>query len=208
MDELHALVLAGGSGSRFGGQKLLAPWGAGHLMHAALDAAAQAPVTGITVVTGAEAEGLVASCGEWARRAGETRLRMIHAVHHREGMAASLRAGIDAVPPSAVGCFVILGDMPRLPAEVLSQLPEALGGNRLAAAPVCQGRRGHPVLISRRLFPQILALEGDRGAKFVLDQLGDRLGLVQTSDDGVLFDVDRVEDLERSLAGPATQERA
>ena len=51
------------------------------------------------------------------------------------------------------------------------------------------------MLLSRALFPDLLALTGDAGARGVLQALGDRLALVESPDDGVLFDVDRVSDL-------------
>jgi molybdenum cofactor cytidylyltransferase len=60
---------------------------------------------------------------------------------------------------------------------------------------VFAGRRGNPVLVARALFPDLLALSGDVGARAILERLGDRLALVEAPDDGVLFDVDRVEDL-------------
>ncbi len=55
--------------------------------------------------------------------------------------------------------------------------------------------RGNPVLIGQALFPQLLALAGDAGARVVLQGLGDRLALVEAPDDGVLFDVDEPGDL-------------
>jgi molybdenum cofactor cytidylyltransferase len=55
---------------------------------------------------------------------------------------------------------------------------------------VFEGRRGNPVLIGRPLFPELLRLTGDEGARRVLQGLGDRLALVEAPDDGVLFDVD------------------
>jgi molybdenum cofactor cytidylyltransferase len=60
---------------------------------------------------------------------------------------------------------------------------------------VFQGRRGNPVLIGRELFPELLRLTGDAGARSVLQSLGDRLALVEAPDDGVLFDVDQPSDL-------------
>jgi molybdenum cofactor cytidylyltransferase len=52
------------------------------------------------------------------------------------------------------------------------------------------------VLFSAALFPQLLALSGDEGARQVLKSLGDRLTLIDTDDPGVLFDVDRPADLD------------
>jgi molybdenum cofactor cytidylyltransferase len=105
-------------------------------------------------------------------------------------MAASLRAGVAALPKDCAGAFVFLGDMPRVPNGIAARLAETLTGTVWAAAPVCQGRRGHPVLFSAKLFPALATQTGDRGAAKLLAALGDDLALVETNDDGVLFDVD------------------
>jgi molybdenum cofactor cytidylyltransferase len=110
-------------------------------------------------------------------------------------MAASLRTGISHLPPSAGGAFIFLGDMPRIPPAILSPLAEALAQGAPAASPVYDGQRGHPVLVSRALFPQLVNLRGGKGARAVLDGLGPALVLVQTTDPGVLFDVDEPSDL-------------
>jgi molybdenum cofactor cytidylyltransferase len=91
---------------------------------------------------------------------------------------------------------VFLGDMPRVPLRVLAPLAEALAAGAPAAAPIFQGRRGNPVLLGRELFPDLLKLTGDAGARSVLQGLGERLALVEAPDDGVLFDVDERGDLQ------------
>src|SRR6185312_14366709 len=159
---LEALVLAAGSGSRFGGGKLLVAYAGRPLLAGALAAAFAAPVRAVTVVTGAESEAVAA-----AARAIDPRARIVHAAEHAEGMGASLRAGIASLPEDAAGAFVFLGDMPRVPHAVLAPLAEALAAGALAAAPVFEGRRGNPVLIGRALFPELLALTGDAGARAV-----------------------------------------
>ena len=185
-----AVVLAAGSASRFGGGKLLAPWRGAPLLHAALAAARAAPATSITVVTGADAEA-VGACA----RAFDPRIRLVHADDHAEGMAASLRAGIAALPPGTTAAFVFLGDMPRVPHVVLGPLAQAVADGAPAAAPLFEGRRGNPVVLGRELFPAVAALTGDVGARPVLQALGARLALVEAPDDGVLFDVDEPGDL-------------
>ncbi|MFC3067877.1 nucleotidyltransferase family protein [Phenylobacterium soli] len=187
---LEAIVLAAGAGVRFGGGKLTAPHGEGVLLESALRAALAAPVRAVTVVTGADAEAVAA-----VARAFDPRLRIRHAPEHAEGMGASLRAGVAALPPDTDGVFVFLGDMPRVPTAVLRPMAEALARGAAAAAPVFEGRRGNPVLLGRALFPQLLDLKGDTGARAVLQALGDELALVEAPDDGVLFDVDRPADL-------------
>jgi len=187
---LEAVVLAAGSGTRFGGGKLLAAWGPGVLLQGALAAAFAAPARSVTVVIGADAPAVAE-----AARQFDPRALIVHAADHAEGMAASLRAGVASLPDDADGVFVFLGDMPRVPTAVLQAMANALLAGALAAAPVFQGRRGNPVLLDRILFPQLLALTGDAGARGVLQGLGERLALVESPDDGVLYDVDEPGDL-------------
>ncbi|MBS0332880.1 MAG: nucleotidyltransferase family protein, partial [Proteobacteria bacterium] len=175
----EAVVLAAGAGSRFGGGKLTAAWGPGVLLEGALAAAFAAPVRSVTVVIGADAPAVAA-----AARAFDPRVLVVHAPDHAEGMAASLRAGIASLPPDTDGAFVFLGDMPRVPTAVLAKMAQAVTAGALAAAPVFRGRRGNPVLLDRTLFPDLVGLSGDAGARGVLQGLGARLALVESPDDG------------------------
>ncbi len=196
MSVAHALVLAGGAGSRFGGRKLLAPWRGGVLLDGALAAAFDAPVAGVMVVTGAEADDVAAAARAFAGRTGQAaRLQIVHAGDHAEGMAATLRRGVAALPASAEQALVFLGDMPLIPPGLAARLVQAVADGALAAVPVFEGRRGHPAALSRSLFPQVAALRGDAGARGILAALGDRLAGIQTDAPGVLVDVDRVQDL-------------
>jgi molybdenum cofactor cytidylyltransferase len=187
VSQVEGIILAAGSGSRFGGRKLLAPWRGGVLLDGALAAALAAPLRDVVVVTGADADLVGAAV------AG--RARLIHAADHAEGMAASLRAGISALPDDAAGAVVFLADMPLVPTGVVGRLVQALQDGAAAAAPFRAGRRGNPVAVSAALFPDVLALTGDQGARGILDRLGGRLVGIDTDDDGVLLDVDHPEDV-------------
>jgi molybdenum cofactor cytidylyltransferase len=193
---LEAIVLAAGSGLRFGGAKLTAPWRGGRLIDGALAAAFAAPARSVTVVTGADPM-VEPAARAFAEAHGETqRLRLVHAPDHAEGMAAPLRTGVASLPDDAAGAFVFLGDMPLIPPAILPRLAGALAAGAQAAAPAFEGRRGHPVLFSATLFPALAALKGDEGARRVLMTLGDRLAIVESPDDGVLVDVDWPSDLQ------------
>jgi molybdenum cofactor cytidylyltransferase len=192
VNHLHALVLAAGSGSRFGGRKLLSPWRGGVLLDGALAAALAAPVGAALVVVGADAAEAAAAALALAERDGQgARLRIVLAPDYSRGLSASLRAGLAALPAEADGVLVFLGDMPVIPLAVLEPLAAALRGGAPAAVPAFDGQRGHPVAISRALFAELMTLRGDRGAGAVLDALGDRLVVIPTDDPGVLLDVDR-----------------
>jgi len=197
---LEAIVLAAGASSRFSGGKLLAPWGNGVLLDGALAAAFAAPVRFVNVIWGGDARVPVAA-GSFAALLGATqRLRVVRAERHADGIAASLKAGVASLNSDCAGSFVFLGDMPRIPQTIGAVLADALTQGATAAAPSFGGQRGHPVLFSASLFPALLALAGDRGAASVLAGLGEALALVPAPDNGVLFDVDRPEDL--GVIGP------
>ena len=191
-----AIVLAAGAGVRFGGGKLLAAWQGRPLIAWALDAAFAAPVRTVTVAV----RGLDDPVAEVARRhaeamgrSGDLRLAVVADV--AEGQAASLRAAIAALPADSAAALVLLGDMPRIPDGIGEALAAAWRRGAPACAPSFAGRRGHPVLFDQALFASLLGLNGDVGARSLLDALGERLVLIPAADDGVLFDVDRVEDL-------------
>jgi molybdenum cofactor cytidylyltransferase len=198
----EAIVLAGGAGTRFGGAKLTAPWGGGVLIDGALGAAFAAPVRAVTVVTGADAK-VETAARAFAERAGQTaRLKVLHCPEHAEGMGATLRAGVASLPPDATGAFVFLGDMPQIPPAVLPALAAAVCAGASAAAPRFRGQRGHPVLFAARLFPELIRLKGDAGARDLLRGLGSALELVETDDPGVLLDIDRPDDIAGAHPSP------
>ncbi|MCC7268792.1 MAG: nucleotidyltransferase family protein [Caulobacteraceae bacterium] len=189
-------MLAAGTGSRFGGGKLLAPWGEGRLIDAALAAALAAPVRTVRGVVGDRAAEVADAAQAVAEARGMgARLRVVEAADYAEGMGASLRAGVRDLPNDAEGLIVFLADMPRIPHVLAAELARAVRKGALAAAPVCEGRRGHPVAFSAALLGDLAEVCGDAGAREVLKALGDRLALVPIDDPGVHFDVDRPEDL-------------
>lgn len=188
---LEAVVLAAGRGSRFGGDKLLTPWRDGVLLDGALTAAFAAPVRRVTVETGANGKEVASAARRWAEATGvASRLLIAHSDHWEAGLSASLKAAIGSLAPDVDGAFVFLGDMPRIPIAVLGALADALRSGAAAAVPVHAGTAGHPTLIGAGLFAAIQDLEGDRGARAILDGVGAALARVETGDDGVLFDVD------------------
>lgn len=198
MTGYHALVLAAGMGSRFGGSKLTAPWRDGVLLEAALRSARAAPVASVVVVTGAHEHAVEAVVRVFA--SSPTVVRTIRCVDHASGMSASLRSGLAALPADARGAFIFLGDMPLVPPELPNLMLEAVQAGALAAVPASNERIGHPVLISRALFASFSEGAGNGGGRRILRELGDKLARIEISDDGVFVDIDTKDDLDRSAA--------
>ena len=100
---------------------------------------------------------------------------------------------------SASGWVVALADMPRIAQATLLGVADAIAEGALIAAPVYRGARGHPVGFSGRLRDELLALKGDEGARAVLKRHHADIRLLEVDDAGVLFDIDRKEDVPSRL---------
>ncbi len=110
------------------------------------------------------------------------------------GMGASLSAGV-AATTGAGGWVVGLADMPAVPSPVISAVRMALQEGAALVAPYCGAQRGHPVGIAATFREELLRLDGDRGARDLLQREQSRLQCIQTEDKGVLQDIDTPSDL-------------
>ncbi len=192
---IAVIVLAAGGARRFGEAKLLAPWRGGRLIDGALAtafaAAALAEAQEVVVAVGAEGEAVAAAARAFAERNGHApRLRIVEVADWAEGLSASLKAALRSLSPATRAAFVFLADMPLIPHALPARLLEALTEAHAAAAPEVSGELGHPVLLAAELFAAVATLEGDRGARRLLDALGPRLARVPVDDRNVLLDID------------------
>jgi molybdenum cofactor cytidylyltransferase len=125
-------------------------------------------------------------------------LTFYHAPDFAEGMAASLRTGIRAVPVSCSAALICLGDMPFVRPDTLDALA-IFHTDQAAVFPTYQGKRGNPVLLARSLFDGIMKLSGDVGARSLLRAIPDRVTELPVDDPGILRDVDRPDALSQTL---------
>jgi molybdenum cofactor cytidylyltransferase len=92
----------------------------------------------------------------------------------------------------ADGWIVALGDMPLVSPATIRAVRDALVDGALLAAPVARasGARGHPVAFSAALRPELLALDGDVGARGIVERHRDELRILPTEDPGIVIDLD------------------
>lgn len=196
-----AVVLAAGRGTRMGGpNKLLEDVAGRSVVRRVVEAALASAARPVIVVTGHEhvrVEAALAGLG----------VTFAHNPDYAQGLSSSLAAGIAAVPEAAPGALVLLGDMPLVEPATIQRLMAAFvpGEGRLIVVPVAGGRRGNPVLWSRRFFPSLAALEGDVGARHLIAAHGEAVFEVEVTGPGALVDVDTPEALKvaQSLASSA-----
>jgi len=114
-----------------------------------------------------------------------------------QGLGTSVRAGIAAVPAEADGAIVCLGDMPQVDAALIDRLMAAFDPDRgaLIVMPTVEGRRGNPVLWSRRFFHDLMAIEGDVGARHFIGRYSEAVADVPLEGSAALVDVDTPEAL-------------
>lgn len=92
-----------------------------------------------------------------------------------DGMARSLAAGVSALPEGAVAVMVILADMPDVTTEDMRRVLAAFDGDMILRGATADGKLGHPVVFPFRDFPALRSLEGDEGAKSIMEANADRI---------------------------------
>ena len=128
---------------------------------------------------------------------GGLSVRFAHNADYAQGLGTSLRAGIAAVPPDADGAIVCLGDMPQVDSALIDRLIAAFDPERgaLIVVPTFQGARGNPVIWARRFFPDLMAIEGDVGARHLIGRYGEAVSELAVTGKAALVDVDTPEAL-------------
>ncbi len=188
-----AIVLAAGGSSRMGRPKALLPLGAGTVLSSVAERVLAAPVDGLILVLGHQAEAVRAGAG----LPEDPRLRIVVNGGWAEGLASSLRSGL-AASEDADAVLVALGDQPEVDPVVIGRLLSAWRAGARMAAVYHGGRLTHPVLFDRRHFPALRLLRGDVGARAILKAAWDEVALIAGPS---LRDLDTPSDYEAFVAG-------
>ena len=166
--KVYAVVLAAGRSSRMGGpNKLMALFDGKPLVRVTTERALKSRAAGTVVVTGHQADRVSAAlAGLGVTTAANP--------DYAEGLSSSLKAGVAALPADAAGALVVLGDMPGVSVRDLDRLIEAFraaGGTAIVRA-THGGKRGNPVVLPRSLFAEVATLQGDTGARHLVEAEG------------------------------------
>lgn len=172
--------------------KLLLPVRGEPMVRHAVRAALDAGCADTCVVLGHEADAVRAVLADLPVRCAVN-------PQHDEGLGSSVRFGISLLAPDTAAVLCLLGDMPNVRPATLRALQRAWRPEAgiVACRPVWQGQPGNPVLWAAEAFDALRQLQGDRGARQLLETLGPRLLTVAVDDPGVLFDVDTPPDWQR-----------
>ncbi|MGI9272242.1 MAG: nucleotidyltransferase family protein [Woeseiaceae bacterium] len=184
---VFAIVLAAGSATRFGSAKQLASYDGIAMVRRASECAAVCCGSRSVLVAGHEWRAVIAASAPVSGF-------VIRNDHYRDGIATSIAAGVRAVEHVADAVVVVLADQPLITSAHLAALIQAWSDDESdIVATSYAGISGVPALFARNCFSSLLELEGDRGARTLLDDARFEVRKIEFADAAV--DVDTVEDL-------------
>ncbi|MGB6661546.1 MAG: molybdopterin-binding/glycosyltransferase family 2 protein [Xanthobacteraceae bacterium] len=186
---IAAIVLGAGRSSRMGGpNKLLAEIKAKPLIRMVAEQVLASRARPVLVVTGHQRERVEAALSGLP-------VQFVHNPRFADGLGTSLKAGIAALQPNIDGAIVCLGDMPQVDAALIDRLIGAIDPDKgaLIAVPVIEGKRGNPAVWSRRFFADLMTVEGDIGARYLIGRYAEAVAEVPVDGTAALTDVDTPE---------------
>ena len=116
---------------------------------------------------------------------------------YKKGLSSSLQCGISALPDDCDAAIIILADMPNIEIKVLNSIINNYNPkkNKSIIIPTFNGKKGNPILIDRKYFPDILKVKGDKGAKDIIANNKNYVLEIPQNNSSVLDDIDTKEDL-------------
>lgn len=197
MQTYAVLVLAAGASQRLGTPKQELRYQGDTLLRNAVHTAAQLNTAAAVVVLGHDAERLKSQLDGLAAE-------VVVNDEHKDGMASSIRAGVAYISkqhPGVANVLIMLCDQPHVDALHLRRL---IAAQQAAAAPAAGScyteRKGVPAVFHRSLFSRLEALEGDAGAKHLIESLGDAVAGVPFPEGAI--DIDTIEHFQQLTSAP------
>ncbi|MEL7642577.1 MAG: nucleotidyltransferase family protein [bacterium] len=192
---LAAIVLAAGLSSRMKENKLLLPWKNSTVIGWVVSQLVKAGMRRIFVVTGRDAndvESLTSFPG----------VKHIYNKLYADGeMLHSLQAGLKMLPGEVDAALVVLGDQPQIEIETIQLVARAFEDNPNCKLilPSFQNRRGHPWIVARELWDEIISMEPPDNLRTFLQRYSDEITYVLVNTTTIFADIDTPQDYQESL---------
>ena len=190
---IGAVILAAGQSRRMGRNKMLLPFAASTVLETIVtEIAACAQIADRVVVTGHQTDEIAALLGAYPVRCA------FNPAYAQADMLVSIQVGLRALSTEATAALLVLGDQPRIQRAVIelviaAQQPQAI------VIPSCRMKRGHPILIDRALWPDVLALPETATLRDFIRAHEDQIRYVVVETDSVLNDMDTPEDYDAMI---------
>lgn len=193
MEKIIAIVLAAGYSSRMKRNKMLLPFGDSTVIENTVQGLFRSLVDGVAVVVGNEQAQIRQALANYP-------VQFIENPRFAQGMSSSVQEGIRVLQedPELAGVMLIPGDMPLVQWTTVNAVLQKFAASDFSIIiPVYQGKKGHPVLFSKTLFPQLLEISGDVGAREVVWRNSAQCCFLEVDDPGILIDIDSPEEYAR-----------
>lgn len=191
---ITAIILAAGKSTRMGSPKMLLPWGDKTILEHVIAVFAKAGIDDIVVVTGGareQVEALILECGK------KFAVRSVYNESYLTGdMLSSIQCGLRGLLEKGSGAAMIgLGDQPQVQERSVRLLYEAhLQTQSPLVVPSFHMRRGHPWIVARGLWKEVLAMQSTQTPRDFLNAHTQEIQYVEMDNSGILEDLDTPED--------------
>ncbi len=197
IENIAAVVLAAGLSTRMGKPKMILPWGNSSIIGTVITTLVAAGLKQIVVVTGG------ASSEVEKALVGFPIQIVFNPLYENGEMLSSIQIGLSALPTDIHAALVILGDQPQMQAVVVQSVIKAFQTEKAPLIiPSFKMRRGHPWLVSRSLWQDMLALTPPATMRDFVQENAKSIHYLNVNTPTVLADLDTPEDYERSRSGP------
>ena len=181
---ISAILLAAGESKRMGKTKQLMPLGGKTIVEHSLDNLLASQVNEVVVVTGKQADIV-------AKTIANRPVKIVINPDYAQGMSTSLKKGLTSIGSNADAVMVVLADQPFIDNLLINRLIEEFQGHdKGIVVPVYKARRGHPIIFAIKYRNELLQLQGDAGAKTVLEQHPEDIREVTVASRHIHIDID------------------
>jgi CTP:molybdopterin cytidylyltransferase MocA len=192
---LAAVILSGGASRRMGSPKALLSYQGRPFLEHLLDVARHPQIGVRRIVLGADAEPI----------AKEVNLEPREIVINDEwekGQLSSIQAAIRSLPAETDGLILLLIDHPLISSSLVAELIESFYTSRKPiVVPVYEGRRGHPVIFSSSLYPELMNAPIEKGARSVVWAHAAEIQVLHTNEEGCVLNLNDPGTLQKAFGG-------
>ena len=197
-NQTAGIILAGGTSTRFGRPKQLSKLKGKFLIEYVLDAALESELSHVVLVLGHAYQIILQELGA---RTSHDRLQVVINRSYLEGQSRSIHAGLSAIQQRFPAVMFLLGDQPLLDSSTINYLLDGFHNSaKDICVPVYKGIQGNPTIFRRALYDQLMAIDGDIGARDIIRANPAKVLCIELDDPLCFFDIDSQKDLENLLS--------
>jgi len=193
-NQTAGVILAAGMSLRFGRPKQLLKLKHKLLLEWVLDAALASRLAQVVVVLGHDHSKIIQALG---LKSNHSHLQVVTNLRYREGQSSSLQAGLSEIQPQISSVMFLLGDQPMLKTATIDHMLDRFWHSTSdICVPIWRGKRGNPTIFSRAMYCNLMAIEGDIGARQIIRANHERVLSIELDDPLCFLDIDTPKDYE------------